>query len=79
MPPDNILGSWVDYGENTISDACPRLCLGDLTDDGQVDGADLGIILSLFGSENLDGDLNGDGLINGADLGLLLSAFGSCI
>ena len=77
--PDNVFGSWVDNGRNNLSDECASECLGDLTGDGQVNGADLGMLLSLFGSKNPDGDLNGDGLINGADLGLLLSAFGSCI
>jgi hypothetical protein len=47
--------------------------LGDLTGDGEVDGADLGIFLSLWGTSNADADFNGDGVVNGGDLGVLLS------
>ena len=74
----DIDGPWSDGSGNTFAIECPVECLVDLTGDGQVDGADLGIFLALFGGKNLDGDFNGDGAINGADLGLLLSAFGSC-
>ena len=44
----------------------------DLNGDGQVDGADLGLLLVDFGS-NGPGDLNADGVIDGADLGLMLT------
>ena len=46
---------------------------GDLTGDGQVDGADLGILLGLFGTANRAGDLNDDGTVDGGDLGVLLA------
>ena len=47
---------------------------GDFTGDGQVDGADLGLMLAVWGScPGCPEDLNGDGEVNGADLGLLLS------
>ena len=45
---------------------------GDLNGDGLVDGADLGLMLALFGSDDPTADLNGDGVVGGADLGLLL-------
>ena len=45
---------------------------GDLNGDGLVDGADLGLMLALFGSDDPTEDLNGDGVVGGADLGLLL-------
>ena len=76
--PDNVFGTWVDNGGNLLAAECPVACPGDVTGDGQVDGADLGLLLSYFGGGNPDGDINGDGQINGADLGLLLSAFGPC-
>jgi hypothetical protein len=41
-----------------------------------VSGADLGVLLSQWGSAGT-ADLNGDGTVNGVDLGLLLSAWGS--
>ena len=54
-----------------IGGGCPE----DLNGDNSVDGADLGLLLSAWGTA--DGDLNDDGLTNGADLGLMLAAFGS--
>jgi hypothetical protein len=47
----------------------------DLNDDGAVDGADLGLLLSSWGTPG-QGDLNGDGNTDGSDLGLLLSEWG---
>ena len=55
----------------TITDA-PNLP-GDLNGDGVVNGGDLGLLLSFFGSSDPLADLNGDGTVNGADIGLLLS------
>lgn len=69
-----------DEGAGTLSvsvdpleDPCPE----DLNDDGQVDGADLGLLLSAWGTSKYDVDGNGDG-IDGSDLGLMLSAWGGC-
>lgn len=47
---------------------------GDLDGDGQVDGADLGELLTYWGTDGAD--LNGDGITDGADLGILLSNWG---
>ena len=60
-----------------IDHAGPPSCPADLTGDGVVDGADLGLILSAWGESPL-GDLTGDGITDGADLGLMLTAFGPC-
>jgi hypothetical protein len=51
-------------------------CPFDLNDDGIVNGGDLGLMLSLWGT--IEGDFNMDGITNGGDLGLMLSAWGSC-
>ena len=51
-------------------------CEADLTGDGQVDGADLGLLLGSWGTQQ--GDLNADGVTDGADLGLILGAWGPC-
>ena len=57
-----------------VSDPC------DINGDGQINGADLGSMLSQWGkcgdSAGCSGDLNGDNVVNGADLGLLLSCWG---
>jgi len=52
----------------------------DIDGDGCTNGADLGILLSVWGTDGIipdtdpqqTADLNGDGVVNGADLGLLL-------
>lgn len=64
-----------DANSNGVPDSCesPGL-VGDLNGDGKVDGADLGVLLSQWGSGG-SADLNGDGVVNGADLGILLAAW----
>ena len=62
----------------TILDDCPA----DLTGDGAVGGADLGVLLSNWGDcadpGDCPGDLTGDGAVGGTDLGVLLSDWGAC-
>ncbi len=53
------------------------VCPADLTGNGTIDGADLGILLSNWGSSGV-GDLDGSGTVDGADLGVLLSDWGAC-
>ena len=53
-------------------------CLGDLDGDGFVNGVDLGLLISEWGSEGSYADLNEDGVIDGADLGFIFSAWGAC-
>lgn len=48
--------------------------LGDLTGDGIVNGADLGLLLSNWGGAG-SGDFDQNGTVDGADLGLLISAW----
>lgn len=59
-----------------VSDVRPLIPLGDLNGDGYVDTADLGILISAFGSSDAIADLNGDGIVDTADLGILLANFG---
>ncbi len=57
-------------------------CPGDLTGNGQVNGADLGLVLAAWSSDGSDqpgSDLNQDGIVNGADLAYVLGAWGPCI
>ncbi|MCA9285809.1 MAG: CHRD domain-containing protein [Phycisphaerales bacterium] len=63
-------------GAANVACAVPPVCIGDLNDDGVVDGSDLGILLGSWGTP--DNDLNGDGDVDGSDLGILLGAWGPC-
>ncbi|MFM9180880.1 MAG: hypothetical protein ACKOV8_06525 [Phycisphaerales bacterium] len=63
----------VVVGGGTPPDNCPT----DLTDDGFVDGNDLGILLSQWGGPGT-ADFNQDGFVDGNDLGILLAAWGAC-
>jgi hypothetical protein len=52
-------------------------CPGDLNDDGDVNGLDLGILLGAWGQRGI-ADINQDGVVNGVDLGILLGNWGTC-
>ena len=73
---DILSGEAVDADGNGIPDGCELDCRddGDLNGDGCVGPADLGLLLSLWGTSNpVCGDLDGDGEVRAADLGILLS------
>ncbi len=53
-------------------------CVGDIDNNGTVDGADLGLLLADWGTNNPSTNLDGSGVVDGADLGLLLAAWGPC-
>jgi len=60
-----------------LAKPCPStLCVADLDGDGFVTGADLGLLLSVWGTAAAD--LDEDGITSGSDLGLLLSSWGAC-
>jgi hypothetical protein len=76
----------VGYGSNRFNDTVSVKvvdiipCPADLNGDGQVDGADLAILLGSWGpcpGCNADFDLSG--MVDGADLAVLLGAWGSCV
>ena len=48
---------------------------GDLNGDGVVNGADLGLLLASWDTNDPTADLDGNGIVNGADLGLLLASW----
>ncbi|MCI0362772.1 MAG: hypothetical protein L0219_02755 [Phycisphaerales bacterium] len=58
--------------------SCPQPCPADLTNDGQVDVADLLDLVEAWGAAGGPADLNGDGIVNVADLLELISAWGEC-
>jgi len=54
-------------------------CPGDLNGDRVVDGADLGLLLAVWGADAPPAmDFDGDTAVTGADLGALLGAWGPC-
>jgi len=54
-------------------------CVGDLTHDGAVNGADLGLLLSDWGGcTACAADLDRNGSVDGSDLGTLLGVWGAC-
>ena len=63
--------AFVPAGTVTVDFVTTPSLVGDLTNDGAVSGADLGVLLGNWGTPGAD--LNGDGTTNGADLGLLLA------
>ena len=47
---------------------------GDFNGDGKVDGADLGLLLAVWGPcDGCPEDMNGDGMVDGGDIGLMLA------
>jgi len=54
-------------------------CPADLNGDGEVNGADVGLMIGQWGAcADCAADLNGDGMVDGADFGLLIGAWGLC-
>ncbi|MCH2161661.1 MAG: hypothetical protein MK085_07275 [Phycisphaerales bacterium] len=54
-------------------------CAGDFNNDGKIDGADFGLLLSAWGAcPDCVEDMNSDNVVNGADVGLLLALWGDC-
>ena len=74
-----VVQSCADSDNNGIPDACQ--CRGDITGNGLIDGIDLAIILSAWGSTGqteFDADIDNDGIVGGTDLAFVLSGWGPC-
>ena len=63
-----------------LSQQANAQCLADVNHDHIVDGTDLTVILSSWGTNggSAGGDINGDGTVNGIDLASVLSGWGAC-
>jgi hypothetical protein len=64
----NHIAAW-----GCVPDGCPA----DVSGDGQIDLADLNIVLAKFGQAAAVGDTNGDGVVDLVDLNAILAGFGS--
>ena len=53
-------------------------CAGDIDLNGNIDAADLTMLLSMWGTANPAADIDGDGIVDAPDLTALLSAWGVC-
>jgi len=73
VPP----ASYIDGGGNSVVLTCED-CVGDINCYGGVNAADLGVLLSAWGSDNPACDLDGDGNVGGSDIGILMSQWGAC-
>ncbi len=78
VPSDQIQGSWIDQGGNSVAPVCASDCPGDLNGDGIVDGADLSTLLGSWGESGGPADIDHSGLVDGADLAALLGYWGPC-
>jgi formylglycine-generating enzyme required for sulfatase activity len=65
----------------TVAAPAPaQSCVGDLNDDGVINGADLGQLLAAWGPcGSCAADFNADGVVDGVDLGLQLADWGECV
>jgi len=64
-----------DADGDGFADLCPPPAEPDINGDGVVDGADLSILLSVWGDEYPPADLDFDGEVGASDLAILLSVW----
>lgn len=72
---DNCIAVYNPDQPDTNGDGYGNACDGDLNNDDAINFADLGLMKSVFFTDDPDADLNGDGAVNFADLGLLKAMF----
>jgi hypothetical protein len=77
-----LRGQLLDADDDGVPDVCqqPTCVDADIFRDFNVNGADLGILLSQWGPNTplTRSDLNRDGVVDGLDLGIFLSFWGPC-
>ena len=52
---------------------------GDVNRDGVINAADLSLLLSSYGTKDINCDINMDGAVNAGDLSILLANYGAKI
>ena len=73
VPPN----SFIDDGGNDYDSWCTD-CRVNVDCVGEVDAADLGLLLSAWNTTEAQYDIDGDGVVGGGDLGLLFVGWGPC-
>jgi alpha-tubulin suppressor-like RCC1 family protein len=80
--PPGTLGACTAVGAgayHSIAILAKPPCVGDLDESGEVDSADLGLMLLYYGPcDGCPADLDGSGEVDSGDLGLLLLYYGPC-
>jgi hydroxyacylglutathione hydrolase len=75
-----LLGACAAAAVLAVTNLCAAQCgLGDLTDDGSVNSADLAVLLGEWDTEGSTADLNEDGTVDAADLATLLASWGDVV
>jgi len=59
--------------------ASAQCAAADINNNGVVDGTDLTLLLSAWGTNNADADIDGSGVVGGTDLTALLASWGPCV
>lgn len=73
---NNVAGAYLLAAKNPV-EVCD--CEADIFQTGMVDGGDLGVLLSQWGTPTAaEADLTHDGVVDGSDLALLLANWGPC-
>ena len=72
------LGGASTGAPGTLTVGCSAPCVGDFDASGTINGDDLGVLLTAWGTSGGPTDLTNDGLTNGDDLGVLLTRWGAC-
>lgn len=80
IPEDEINSRWWldNLHLQAVEFNVPVPCPADLNGDGNVNSADLALLLGAWGQSGVPADINGMGGVNSADLALLLGAWGPC-
>jgi hypothetical protein len=80
-----LSGELADANGNGVPDCCDAgtsciPCLGDVTDNGVVNGIDLAALLAAWGGgkSQFDCDIDNDGSVGGSDLAIVLAGWGAC-
>jgi len=74
-----LRGELADTNANGVPDICDP-CIGDIVQDGLVNGIDLAAVLNNWGTKGgvIDADVNNDGIVDGSDLSIVLNGWGAC-